>query len=67
MEKIAKEKTIRKKRLAQVEVLEYLEYSARKGESQAHRSLSKFLSTCRMISMGQLIAETARRSGLIGL
>ena len=48
-----------------MEVLEYLKYSVRKGESRAHRSLFKYLS--RMISMGQLIAETARRSGLLGL
>ena len=53
-----------KKRLAQVKVLEYLEYSVRKGESGAHRSLSKYLS--KMISMGQLITETARRSKLLG-
>ena len=42
-----------------------LEVIGAKGESRAHRRLSKYLS--RMISMGQLIAETARRSGLLGL
>ena len=60
-----KTKTVRKNRLAQVEVLEYLEYSVRKRELWAHRGLSKYLS--KMISLGQLIAETARWSGLLGL
>ena len=66
MKNIAKEKkVVRKKSLGRVELLEYLEFSLLRGELRAHRSLSKYLS--RMITMGQLIAETARRSGSLGL